>query len=228
MLYPTSLPLSNRQKEFLRIIPEDLQQIRENWDNEVNDTRLRQEAILLRQLLVQDRGMLLIASEWLNTCLKVMGPLPLNQMLSRKGGKVLFYQAGGAVYRGMEVRGVGIREGVSPSPDPAKAHKRIIEKIEAGKCYTLTEYLHSPCFVLEGELVTRINLIKYVCNKMGGGGHFELGALSKKLEKLDNVRQNYIVADKNAVYYELLAIGQALANSPSIQKFEKKLRSVLK
>lgn len=231
MNYSTSLSLSqisHRHKDFLITILEDLAKIRLDWDSEATDTLLRQEAILLRQLLVQDGGTLFQVARLFNTNLKVHGPARVQQILSKKGGIVKFYQAGGAVYQGMGVRSIFERDGVSP--DPAARYRRHQRKKElnSGRTYCLVEYLNSICFVLDGQPITRENLIKYVCNKIGGGGHFDLGKLGGVPKKLDEIRQRYRIADKNAIYFELLAIGQALTSSPSVMELEKNIRRVLK
>ena len=89
---------------------------------------------------------------------------------------------------------------------------------------TLANFMPSLCIFAQGKEISRRMLIQYVANKLGGA-HWSPGRGKTKQDMLfallDQVSQNVILADKNAVYFELLSIGQALVNSPDIQTLRK-------
>jgi len=96
--------------------------------------------------------------------------------------------------------------------------------------------LRQPSFVIEGILINREEVIKYVSNKLGGA-HYDSSrkprassrgvSLEEKYALLDSARNSTMLADKNAIYYELLSIGQRLVNSKDVQQVRKALRGVL-
>lgn len=91
---------------------------------------------------------------------------------------------------------------------------------------TLANFMPSPCIIAQGKEISRRILIQYVANKLGGA-HWDPGRGKKKKDMLfallDQVSQRISLADKNAVYFELLSVGQALVNSPDIQTLRKKI-----
>ena len=73
--------------------------------------------------------------------------------------------------------------------------------------------------------ISRVELIKYVANKLGGT-HIDFTRKSNKLLEqkfsyLDSLH-NYEQVDKNIIPCELLSIGQELVNSKHIQKLIKR------
>jgi hypothetical protein len=108
-----------------------------------------------------------------------------------------------------------------------------------GKNYPvkLAVFLRQPSFVIEGTFINREEVIKYVTNKLGGA-HYDSTrepqtsssgvSLEGKYALLDSVRNSTMIADKNAIYYELLSIGQRLINSKDIQQLRKTLKGILR
>ncbi len=219
--------ITPKEQELMQTVLEDLQRLRENWDEEASDSLLRQESILLRYLLIQDGGALFKCAELLGRFLKVEGPFP-PEVTSQPINKLTYYQAGGALYKGAKVMACGVYSGVLTEKQIRKSYGAIDPNMQAFRFYTLHEYLQRPCFITEGRRITREKLIRYICNKMGGGGHFELGSLGGLNADLESIRNGNIIADKNAVYYELLAIGQSLVSSKSVKALESELRRIVK
>ena len=99
--------------------------------------------------------------------------------------------------------------------------------------YSLNEFVESACIVIEGHCVKRRELIKYVSNKLGGV-HLDVkrpnmeSIKRNKLERtfvaLDNVYESRNVFEKNAIFYELLSIGQDLINSDDVKMFVEKTK----
>jgi tetratricopeptide (TPR) repeat protein len=86
----------------------------------------------------------------------------------------------------------------------------------------LASFIEAPCMVVKGQIVPRQVLIEYVVNKLGGA-HFDpqraVSAKDKLFLLLDLVDRQILVADKNAIYYELLSTGQALTKADDISFF---------
>jgi hypothetical protein len=89
----------------------------------------------------------------------------------------------------------------------------------------LTDFVNSPCVVVEGTTISRIELVKYVVNKLGGA-HYDSKREKDYQRLLDYAGQHYALAGKNSVYFELLSIGQRLVKSPDIVKLRDKLRQL--
>lgn len=85
---------------------------------------------------------------------------------------------------------------------------------------SLHEFVEATCVVAEGQLISRRTLINYVANALGGA-HYNTKRDRKKTGKdfsvLDRAAQNFEFEDKNLVYFELLAIGQAIVNSRDVE-----------
>jgi hypothetical protein len=72
-------------------------------------------------------------------------------------------------------------------------------------------------------IVRRHLVIKYVANKLGGI-HLDPKRDLKKDEEvgfslLDQIADTYQVAGKQAIYFELLSIGQSISASPDVDRF---------
>ena len=74
----------------------------------------------------------------------------------------------------------------------------------------LDRYVGSTTMIVRGTSISRRVLLKYVANKLGGA-HFDpkrqSDSESKAFRLLDYVGETYQLAGKNALYFELLAIG---------------------
>ena len=100
---------------------------------------------------------------------------------------------------------------------------KILESLNSGthrEAVKLSQFTAAPCLIDGGVPVSRRTLIKYVANKIGGA-HLD----SKRDDTegplfriLDRLRAERVQADKPVIYFELLAIGQALAASPDMLK----------
>jgi hypothetical protein len=84
-------------------------------------------------------------------------------------------------------------------------------------------------FIISRLKINREEVIKYITNKRGGA-HFDssrnisTGDSEKKYSLLDNIHMSTSIADKNAVYYELLSIGQRLIASHDVER----IRQIIK
>ena len=194
---------------------EDIKHLREKWDQRIDDTSLRIGSTTLRKLLVNDdlqktwgvmgfRTPLLIEAVSLKTIQKL---IPVQN--------ILIASAGGAKYNGVEVRGLFKAE-ITPAENQ-KLARLIPPKDSVG----IKEFLRTPCLIYKGQAINRKELICYVANKLGGA-HFdekrENGDKEKIFLLLDEMKEEVKILDKNVVFFELLAIGQAVAESKCVEQ----------
>lgn len=107
-------------------------------------------------------------------------------------------------------------------PDDAMSN-RLHANAEHPVTLPLNRFVAAPAVCTGGKIISRHTVIKYVTNKLGGGHHdaqrgldqFELDcATLDRLARDERFHfQNYPM-----VHYTLLAIGQAVANSPDIRR----------
>ena len=108
------------------------------------------------------------------------------------------------------------------SADQIKAR---YEQLKGGveRDLSLRKFLASASVVTRGRLISRHLVIKYVANKLGGIHLDPKRDLNKDDEQsfhlLDAIADTYQIAGKQAIYFELLSIGQSIAASPDIERF---------
>jgi hypothetical protein len=199
-------------------IIDDLKYLRETWNQDViDDNFLRRDSTILRRLLIDGGGGLLRRYR------KQMGArgdvrveaVDLNeQLVGLDAAFIKFASAGGARHSGMQVAG-GMMYGAAMSEETIRARD---ERGLTFRDIPLSRYLDSPCLVIEGTKIRRRDVIQYIANKKGGV-HYDTGrdrARDKAFQALDRFFGTTQIADKEAVYFELLAIGQALVAAPEI------------
>ena len=207
--------------ELVRSVIEDLNWIRADWGHEVDDATLRRGSAVLRRLLIE--GDLrrawraagrsrepLIESATLD---HVLGSKPLED--------ISFASAGGGHF------GMGTSRGLTmlnyaASDEEVEAWLESMSKAPEKMTMGLSRFVKGVCMVVAGTPITRHQLIKYVANKLGGA-HFDSSSNRRKNQKefreLSRLLGHIRISEKEAVYFELLSIGQALVTSESIQSF---------
>jgi hypothetical protein len=208
------------QREFLQIVVDDLRYITEEWDDSIEDHALRRDSAVLRRLLVQNDFQRAWRIAGFEKEPRLTAPT-LSHTLSRfPRQRIVFAAAGGAVYKGVEVQGVLVAKGrrATGGPPPDKPPQE--------RC-GLKDFMEAPCIVAAGDLISRRVLIKYVANKLGGA-HFDTARQSGKddevlFSELDSVRQQFEVGGKNAIYFELLSIGQVLAKNQDVGRLSRRI-----
>lgn len=219
--------------ELARIVAEDIDFLTREWNQDIDDASLRRASPILRSLLVE--GKLGKVAHDCGSNLRIMAPA-INRVLTEAELKEnAYFQAGGAKYKGMEVQAMSMVNRAL-SEKEIKANYERYKKV-IGKSYPvkLGVFLRQPSFVVDGVLIYRDEVIKYVSNKLGGA-HYDdsrnTGAkgeapLEGKYALLDKVRSGTNVAEKNAIYYELLSIGQRVVNSRDVRHLQKQLRALI-
>lgn len=212
---------------LVQTVKKDLQYLRDEWTQGIDDDSLRRSSTVLRRLLVDNE----LLTAWRQAGFVKQPKLEastLDYILTHfDEHKIEFAAAGGARFEGLEVCALfAVRHAMSPRE---ARHVYEAGKRTLWKEYLLDDFVKAPCMVIRGTLVNRRLLIQYVANKLGGS-HIDterrLGSESpKKREKeqvfaaLDGVYSSTKVANKNAIFYELLSIGQSLIRSPDIIRF---------
>jgi hypothetical protein len=205
--------LPTEDGELLAIVKSDLAFLEDEWDQSIDEQSLRRSSTVLRNLLVYDG----FGKAWRLAGERAQPQVEAVDLSHALAGldvhKVAFATAGGALSGGVEVAAAL----VYPN---AMSPELISERAAKGpgpprRKYRLSEFLASPAVVVDGVLVNRRNVIQYIANKRGGA-HFDMSR--KKDEEayrlLDKVMNAFQVAEHRSVFFELLAIGQAVAQSP--------------
>ena len=220
--------------ELARVVSEDLEYLLVEWNQEIDDASLRRNSPVIRSLLIEG-NLRRIANE-ADRQIRVMAPAIGRLTTDAELCEYQFFQAGGALYKGMIVQSMSMVPRAKTAAEIKASYERSKESI--GKSYPvkLSVFLKQTSMVVDGVLINREVIIKYVANKLGGA-HYDRSrensktggniSLEHKYELLDKVRSGVTVADKNAIYYELLSIGQRLVNSRDIRQLQKYLTHVL-
>ena len=211
--------------ELITIVAEDLNYLTNKWTQDIDDPSLRRASPVLRSLLIESQ--LMKVANMLNEEISVMAPLISKYEDELEDASIVFYQSGGAKFKGMEIQFVK-RNNRAMSPEEIKTNYEK-QKNLIGQNYPvkLTKFMKQISFLINGVKINREEVIKYIANKRGGA-HYDgsrktdkvgsKGDLEKKFKLLDDIHRSTIVADKNSVYYELLSIGQRLINSPDVKR----------
>ena len=125
-----------------------------------------------------------------------------------------YVQAGGGLSHGVIVGGFREIARVPTAEEVAEMYKAAMAALEP-RVYHLSEYLNSPSVVARGHRIPRRLVVKYVRNRLGGGGHLGLTEYkdSEFFDVLDDAVAGREAAGRPAVYYEVLTIGQTIGQS---------------
>jgi len=211
------------KNELIEVVTSDLHFLREEWDETVEDHSLRRSSTVLRRLLVENE----LQRAWKAAGFErepMINASTLKTVLQTVlKERIIFAAAGGARYKGMELRGI-LMTNYAMSESEIKQHNTdgLPEEV-----FGLRAFIEAPCIVIKGHEVSRRVLIKFVTNKLGGA-HFDpkRGKDSKEslFPLLDCASKEIMLADKNAVYFELLSAGQAIVSSNDIIQFCEKCK----
>lgn len=217
--------------DLIKLVSEDLDYLTEEWNQDIDDSSLRRTSPVLRSLLIENQ--LMKVANILNEKIFIMAPSISKYDDNLNDPSIVFYQSGGARYKGMEIRFLKQLNRIKSSEE-IKANYEI-EKSLAEQSYPvkLSLFMKQISFIVNGVKINRQEVVKYIANKRGGAHYNSVrkidkagskGKLEKKYTLLDNIHKSIYVADKNAVYYELLSIGQRLVGSPDVQR----IRQIIK
>ena len=220
--------------DLARVVAEDLEYLFHDWNQEIDDGSLRRSSPVLRSLLVE--GLLGRVAHQVGRDVRVMAPAVGRVTTEAELRECKFFQAGGALHKGIIVQSMSMVARAKTEAEIKASYER--GRSAMGKSYPvkLGTFLKQTSLVVNGVLINREEVIKYVANKLGGA-HYDSSresakgpgdlSLELKYKLLDEVRGGMLVADRNAIYYELLSIGQRLINSRDVRQLRKFLTHAL-
>lgn len=211
------------KNDLIDVVVSDLIFLRKDWDEEVDDHSLRRSSPILRRLLVDNE----LQRAWKAAGFEkepMIETSTLRPLLDEESlVNIEFASAGGAKYRGMELRGM-THLNYSRSPEDIKKDSLRGVPMET---LGLIAFNKAPCVIVKGRIISRHVLIKYVSNKLGGAHHdIKRKATGEELlfSRLAKT-QGIALAGKPAVYFELLSIGQTLSKSSDIGRLISSVRT---
>ncbi len=184
--------------------------------------------MVLRRLFVQDDFLKAWNQNGLIEKPRVVAPRAEYFLEHPDRARVDMIIAGGGEFGGTFAALAVVNKGGAPlqvSPDDMPMQHR----------FTVGEFLQSVGIYVDNMRVSRREVIKYVANKLGGA-HLDRsrsGKLSRKFDALDRNRERLRIdgvpslGGKNAVYFELLSIGQLLGRSEAAAVFRKAAKDFL-
>ncbi|QSO46711.1 hypothetical protein [Alicyclobacillus mengziensis] len=226
----TGMSITEEDMYIIKTVYEDLLYLKEEWDESIEDSSLRRNSNVLRMLLVDDY----FSKAWRIVGFKRQPTISATDLdgyvMSVRRSGVSYAQAGGAMYEGMAVRSTVMTNYAMTEAEIKKQYERE-SKQPSIKCFSVSQLMKSTCIIVNGKSISRRELIKYVSNKLGGT-HIDTrrdlkndeGRKFADLDKLTGMR----LANKMAVYYELLSIGQAVAHAEDTQKYCQRTAEILK
>lgn len=221
--------ISEDDIERLELVRQDLIFLQKEWDQAVEDESLRRSSNVLRNFLVYDE----LGKAWRSIGLSKQPKITSPNLASVVEGielkNIVLAQAGGANYNSMKIATILQVNYAFSDEDVQEQYRRGPHAIES--TFWLSEFMNSPCIISNGVIITRRELIQYVANKLGGT-HLDLKRDLQKLSDikysmLDSIRKTVKIADKSAVYFELLSIGQCVSNSKDIELLINRITEIL-
>jgi len=214
---------------LLRVVFNDLDYLHKNWDQTIEENSLRVTSTILRRLLVD--GVLQRAwkaagfeREPRITAHSLMPHLRFMEGISQK---ILLGWAGGARVKGAQLGTMSIT-GKYLSDEETKAFSAIMDSQEI---LPLSAFIAAPSIVVNGEVVPRRVVIKYIVNTQGGahvGAEKRINdAERRQYRRLDEAR-NSQGGQYPVPFFELLSIGQALVGAEDLTRLREKISQMLR
>nr|BAJ06942.1 putative uncharacterized protein [uncultured bacterium] len=207
--------------ELVRTVVEDLEYLR-TWAGGVDEPTVRRGSGVIRRLVVNDDIMKCAKILGISPKMTIFAPSIEQFLVLPESHKIVSILAGGAKYNGIEIACSMINEGKEPVTIPG-----------VNPCsvpVTFQDFRNATSLYLFGYRYSRDDIIKYVANKLGGV-HFDK-LRTKDKDKWDNLdkRKDFIIIKgvtegMNAVYFEMMSIGQLIAKTESINSIISKGRN---
>lgn len=215
--------------DHLRVVFGDLDYLRKEWDQTISENSLRVSSTILRRLLVEgglQRAWKAAGFEK-EPIITAHSLTPHLQYMERVSQKILLGWAGGAKVGGGQGRQLGTMSivGKHLSGEDIGALSAIRHSRES---LPLSAFLKAASIVVDGEIVPRRVVIKYIVNTQGGAhlGH------DKRIR--DAERRHYRRLDEaesrqggQLPFLELLAMGQALTEAEDVTRLREQIRQML-
>lgn len=198
----------NPDLELVKTVVSDLRFIANTWGAQVDDDSLRRGSAQLRMLLVD--GSLQRAWKSVGFDREPIIKGPHLEPFLRVNADIDLAIAGGGNYEGVQGAFAIFNKHSKPAIDPPNA--------DLEYAFGLKRFGESCSIFVNGLRVSRRDVVKYVANKLGGT-HLDFSRTEQKSAALQSMEARFKYFGKNGVYFELLSIGQLIAQSASVQRF---------
>ena len=199
-------------KQLLQVMFEDLEYLINDWPTGImNDGEIRRSSAMLRRFCVYD--------DLIKVWVTIMGQTPylLNgdyfEVDFKRLKEVDFATCCKATNLNGTIFSVQVFNKIQNDKPPIS--------IIAGENIKLKRFLNQTSLIVNGNLINRHDLIKFVCNKMGGA-HFDDNYINLS-DQVINLLNDYFIGERPAIIQTMLSIGQAIANSNSTKLLYNKL-----
>lgn len=217
--------------ELLRFVHDELEYFQLEWKHDMSDASIRRGSASLRTLLHENKLQLAWKYCGFEKQPKFLASTLSDLDLNLPENDFVFRQAGGAKSFGISVGDVQLF-------DRSLSAEEIKAMYDAGPKdgprlvpLSLVEFAGSTSIIISKTKISRIEIILYVCNKLGGAHLDETRKPDKTLEGkfvlLDGYRKNLKLADRDPVYFELLSTVHFLQQSKDMHKLRKAIDHVL-
>ncbi|QNN54599.1 hypothetical protein [Nocardioides mesophilus] len=212
--------------ELGRLVVSDLRYLQRQWSSvdRLEEDNLRRDSATLRRLLI-DNGNGLLTNYWKSLGHKGQIKVTTVDMRAYLEGVDLkalqFAGAGGARNGGAQVSATLVSSKVLTEEEIRNRYERATDGPPT-RTSTLSTFLDSTGIRVAGVAVSRRNIIQFVGNRLGGvhfdetRGHAK-AHVAEQFAALDSAVEMK-VADLNAIYFELLSIGQSVLDSEQVQE----------
>ena len=218
---------------FVKTVAEDLYFLMDKWNEEIDDVSLRNSSSILRRLLLDGDGNKAYRIAW-----QKIGFQGVPRIVAVDSEELIFGNkeripadkiglavAGGAKYHGAIIQYFRFLNFACTPNEVKRDYEHGKFLMEHPKEYKLNKYLKTTALVVKGIKFTQYDVIDYVSNKLGGV-HIDLTRNREKDDKFKVLDDSISlqILNKDYVYYQLLSIGQALAQSEDAKRFVDKAK----
>lgn len=210
----------------IETVAQDLSFLRESWDESIDDASLRRSSNVLRMLLVDGN----YGRAWRLAGFSQEPRIIATDLSANLGtidrSRIVYAQAGGARFQGMELAGALMVNYAMTDRELAQRTGNRSSPLRSE--YGLSQFVESDCIIYKGVHIKRREIIQYVANKLGGA-HLDVNRSLSKEHKdvlLDELRNTMQLVGKPSIYFELLSIGQAIAQAKDTLRFLERVRNL--
>lgn len=204
------------KRELIENARSDLRHLRDVWSDSVSDEDIRRGCAQLRRLLVDGD----LRRAWKETSgagePQVSAYRFTDEFLRGRTACSFAYPGGARVGRLTFFGGSAFSRAMSI--EEIKSLSQVSAESDMG----LSDFVEGPGLVVNGNLIARRMVIKFVANVLGGV-HSQTGRLRKKeqaeYDMLESVRNRLDPGGKPLIHFEVLSYGQALTSSQQVVAF---------
>lgn len=203
-----------RPEAVLPVVVADLHYIRDEWRDDISDDALRRGSSVLRRLLVQGE----LQRAWKAANFQREPVIRCASLRGLQPEHLSFAAAGGAKCNGVVLTAPVIPRSRESAKEFAAQQLERLRSGEITEPMKLSQFTGAPCVVIKSVPIARRVVVNYVANKLGGA-HFDHKRSDAEplFRLLDGIHTEMMLAGKPVVFFELLAMGQALADSEDMK-----------